>query len=151
MRLGQRSLNKHGALFWEATPCSYLRGAASSSSNSGLPRSAADKEGLFRRRSGGVNYSMTQLDMPTLFVCHGDDGGPRFHPCRQVQEALRAAGIEYGKVIAGHGSPFPFLRGPRPELIRETGTDKLPQLRLPDGTLLNEPRAILSWIKKVHA
>jgi glutathione S-transferase len=20
-------------------------------------------------------------EKPTLFVCHGDDGGPRFHPC----------------------------------------------------------------------
>ena len=46
----------------------------------------------------------------TLFVCHGDDGGPRMHPCRRVQEALRAAGIEYDKVIAAHGSPIPFLR-----------------------------------------
>jgi hypothetical protein len=31
-------------------------------------------------------------EIPTLFVCHGDDGGPRVHPCRRVQEALRAAG-----------------------------------------------------------
>jgi len=30
---------------------------------------------------------------PTLYVCHGDDGGPRIHPCRRVQEALRAEGI----------------------------------------------------------
>jgi hypothetical protein len=27
-------------------------------------------------------------ETPTLFVCHGDDGGPRMHPCRRVQEAL---------------------------------------------------------------
>jgi hypothetical protein len=27
-----------------------------------------------------------------------------------VQEALRAANIDYDKVIAGHGSPWPFLR-----------------------------------------
>lgn len=38
------------------------------------------------------------MPTPTLFVCHGDDGGPRFHPCRRVQEALRAADIEYEKV-----------------------------------------------------
>jgi len=37
-------------------------------------------------------------ETPTLFVCHGDDGGPRRHPCRRVQEALRGAGIEYDKV-----------------------------------------------------
>jgi hypothetical protein len=35
---------------------------------------------------------------PTLYVCHGDDGGPRMHPCRRVQEAMRAKGIEYGWV-----------------------------------------------------
>ena len=32
--------------------------------------------------------SMAQ-ETPTLYVCHGDDGGPRMHPCRRVQEALR--------------------------------------------------------------
>ena len=39
-------------------------------------------------------------ETPTLFVCHGDDGGPRMHPCRRVQEALRAKGIAYEKVVA---------------------------------------------------
>jgi hypothetical protein len=52
-------------------------------------------------------------ETPTLYVCHGDDGGPRRHPCRRVQEALRAAGIEYEKVIAAHGHPIPFLRKAR--------------------------------------
>jgi glutathione S-transferase len=86
-------------------------------------------------------------ETPTLFVCHGDDGGPRMHPCRRVQEALRAAGIEYDKVIAGHGSPFPFLRkGSREELRDATGTTKLPALKLPDGTVIAHSRAILSWI-----
>jgi len=37
--------------------------------------------------------------VPILYVCHGDDGGPRIHPCRRVQEALNEAGIEYEKVI----------------------------------------------------
>ena len=23
-------------------------------------------------------------ETPTLFVCHGDEGGPRIHPCRRV-------------------------------------------------------------------
>jgi hypothetical protein len=46
-------------------------------------------------------------ETPTLFVCHGGDRGPRVHPCRRVQEALRAAGIEYDKVVAAHGSPIP--------------------------------------------
>jgi glutathione S-transferase len=88
-------------------------------------------------------------ETPTLFVCHGDDGGPRMHPCRRVQEALRAAGIEYNKVIAGHGSPIPFLRkGSRDALCEATGTTKLPTLKLPDGTVITPSRAILSWISE---
>lgn len=84
---------------------------------------------------------------PTLFVCHGDDGGPRIHPCRRVQEALRAAGIEYRKVIAARGNPIPFLRkGSREELQAATGDTKLPALKLADGTVLKHSRAILSWI-----
>jgi hypothetical protein len=86
---------------------------------------------------------------PTLFVCHGDDGGPRIHPCRRLQEALRAAGIEYDKVIAGHGSPIPLLRkGSRQELQDATGATKLPALKLHDGTVITHSRAILSWISE---
>ena len=84
---------------------------------------------------------------PTLYVCHGDDGGPRVHPCRRVQEALRAEGIEYDKVIAAHGSPIPFLRkGSREDLRAATGDTKLPTLKLPDGTTLKSSRAILRWV-----
>ena len=86
---------------------------------------------------------------PTLFVCHGDDGGPPFHPCRRVQEALRDAEIEYQKVIAGHGSPIPFLRrGSRDQLLAATGTKKLPTLKLPDGTVVSHSRAILAWVRE---
>jgi hypothetical protein len=85
----------------------------------------------------------------TLFVCHGDDGGPRMHPCRRVQEALRDAGIEHEKVIGGHGNPIPFLRkGSREELRQATGSTKLPTLKLADGTVLASSKAILSWIKQ---
>jgi glutathione S-transferase len=88
-------------------------------------------------------------DSPTLFVCHGDDGGPRMHPCRRVQEALHEAGIEYDKVIAAHGSPFPFMRkGSREELRAATGATKLPALKLPDGTVITHSRAISSWINQ---
>ena len=84
---------------------------------------------------------------PTLFVCHGDDGGPRIHPCRRVQEALRDAGIEYDKVVAAHGNPIPFLRkGSRDELRAATGDTKLPALKLPDGTVLTHSRDILAWV-----
>lgn len=86
-------------------------------------------------------------DKPTLFVCHGDDGGPKVHPCRRVQEALRDADIEYDKVIAAHGSPIPFLRkGSREELRAQTGDKKLPALKFPDGAVISHSRAILSWV-----
>jgi glutathione S-transferase len=91
-------------------------------------------------------------DKPTLYVCHGDSGGPRLHPCRRVQEALQAAGIEYDKVIAGHGNPFPFLRkGSREELRAATGDTKLPTLKLSDGTVMTHSREILSWISEQKA
>jgi glutathione S-transferase len=86
---------------------------------------------------------------PTLYVCHGDEGGPSIHPCRRVQEAMQAAGIEYDKVIAASGNPIPFLRkGSRDELRAATGAEKLPALKLPDGTVLTHSRAILGWVKE---
>ena len=86
-------------------------------------------------------------DRPTLYVCHGDEGGPKMHPCRRVQEALKERGIEYEKVVAGHGSPIPFLRkGSREELRQATGETKLPAMKLPDGTVITHSRAILNWV-----
>jgi glutathione S-transferase len=91
-------------------------------------------------------------ERPTLYVCHGDDGGPRIHPCRRVQEALREAGIPYDKVIAAHGNPIPFLRrGSREELVQATGAKKLPTLKLPDGTVISHSRAIQRWISDQRA
>jgi len=64
-----------------------------------------------------------------------------------VQEALRAAGIEYNKVISGHGSPVPFLRkGSRDALREATGGTKLPALKLSDGMVITHSRDILSWV-----
>jgi len=86
-------------------------------------------------------------EIPTLYVCHGDNGGPKMHPCGRVQEALRAKGIRYEKVIAAHGNPMPFLRkGSRAELREATGATKLPALKLPDGTVITHSKAILAWI-----
>jgi glutathione S-transferase len=83
----------------------------------------------------------------TLYVCHGDDGGPRVHPCRRVQQALREKEIAYDKVVAAHGNPIPFLRkGSREDLRAATGSTKLPALKLPDGTVLTHSRKILDWI-----
>ena len=91
-------------------------------------------------------------DMPTLYVCHGDEGGPKVHPCRRVQEAMYAKGIEYEKVIAAHGSPIPLLRkGSRDELKAATGATKLPVLKLADGTVITHSRAILAWIDQQPA
>jgi glutathione S-transferase len=86
-------------------------------------------------------------ETPTLYVCQGDTGGPKMHPCRRVQEAMREAGIEYDKVIAAHGSPIPLLRkGSRDELEAATGAKKLPALKLPDGRVITHSRAILRWV-----
>jgi glutathione S-transferase len=88
-------------------------------------------------------------ETPTLYVCHGDDDGPRIHPCRRVQEALRDAGIAYDKVVAAHGSPFPFMRkGSREDLRAATGDTKLPAMRLADGAVLTHSRAIFAWIRE---
>ncbi len=85
-------------------------------------------------------------------MCHGDEGGPKVHPCRRVQEAMHAKGITYEKVIAGHGSPFPFLRkGSRDELKAATGQEKLPALKLADGTVITHSRAILAWVDRQPA
>jgi hypothetical protein len=103
--------------------------------------------GTGRLRIEPTNRRTMMAEIPTLFVCHGDDGGPRIHPCRRVQEGLRAAEIEYDKVIAAHGSPLPFMRkGPRDDLRAATGDTKLPALKLPDGTVITSSRAILSWV-----
>lgn len=91
----------------------------------------------------------TEVPTPTLYVCHGDDGGVRIHPCRRVQERMRTKHIAYDKVIAAHGSPLPFLRkGSREDLRAATGDDKLPALKLPDGTVLKHSRAILAWVDR---
>jgi glutathione S-transferase len=98
--------------------------------------------------SSGCRGSLRAMqDNPTLYVCHGDDGGPRMHPCRRVQEALREKGIAYEKVVAAHGNPIPFLRkGSREDLRAATGDTKLPALKLPDGTVLTHSKPILGWI-----
>lgn len=87
--------------------------------------------------------------IPTLYVCHGDDQGPRVHPCKRVQDALRAAGIEYTRVTGGHGHPIPFLRrGSRERVRQATGDVKLPALVLADGTVLTHSKEILRWVEQ---
>ncbi len=91
---------------------------------------------------------MSTPEKPTLYVCHGDEGGPKFHPCRRVQGALQDAGIPYEKVIAAHGNPIPFLRKDAREVLRAaTGGDKVPALKLADGTVITPSKAILAWVE----
>src|ERR1700737_3929020 len=95
---------------------------------------------------------MTDADKPTLYVCHGDEGGPSMHPCRRVQAAMKGAGIDYDKVIAGPGRPFGIgMKGKRDELEQRIGVRKLPALRLPDGTVIVHSPAILRWVKQQRA
>jgi glutathione S-transferase len=87
-------------------------------------------------------------DKLTLYVCHIDEGGPRPHACRRAQEALRASGHDPEKVIAGKGIPFGlFTTGRRPELKAMSGQEKLPVMKLPDGTVLNGSANIIAWAK----
>jgi hypothetical protein len=84
----------------------------------------------------------------TLYVCHHDEGGPGPHPCRKAQRALRDAGHDFEKVIDGKGKPFGlFTTGARPELKEMSGQEKLPVLRLADGSTVNGGANIVAWAK----
>jgi glutathione S-transferase len=84
----------------------------------------------------------------TLYVCNIDDGGPPPHACKRAQRALRAEGHEFDKVIAARGIPFGlFTTGRRPELKKLSGQEKLPVLRLPDGTTVNGSADIIAWAR----
>lgn len=86
-------------------------------------------------------------DIPTLYVCHGDDGGPRFYPCRRVRRrpcGPTASSTE--RSIAAHGHPVPVLRkGSRDDLRAATGHTKLPTLKLADGATYVHSKAIIAW------
>jgi glutathione S-transferase len=87
-------------------------------------------------------------DKMTLYVCHIDDGGPPPHACKRAQRALRAAGHDFDKVIAGRGIPFAlFTTGRRPELKKLSGQEKLPVLQLANGTIINGSGNIIAWAR----
>jgi glutathione S-transferase len=84
----------------------------------------------------------------TLYVCHIDDGGPPPHACKRAQRALRAAGHQFDKVIAGQGRPFGlFTKGRRPELKRMSDQEKLPVLQLADGATISGSAKIIAWAR----
>ena len=84
----------------------------------------------------------------TLYVCNIDDGGPPPHACKRAQRALRAASHEFDKVIAGRGIPFAlFTTGRRPEIKELSGQEKLPVLRLLDGSTINGSANVIAWAR----
>ena len=85
-------------------------------------------------------------DKLTLYVCHIDMGGPPPHACKRAQNALRAAGHDFDKVIAGKGIPFGlFTTGRRPDLKALSGQEKLPVMELPDGQVISGSKNIITW------
>jgi glutathione S-transferase len=87
----------------------------------------------------------------TLLVCHIDEGGPPPHACKRAQRALRDAGHEFDKQVAGRGRIFGlFTTGRRPELKALSGQEKLPVLKLPDGTTVSGSASIIAWARE-HA
>jgi glutathione S-transferase len=85
----------------------------------------------------------------TLYTCHIDRGGPAVHPCRRAHEALEEAGHSYETVVFDRNRPFGlFTRGRRPELKELSGQEKLPVLRLPDGTTVNGSNDIVRWARE---
>ena len=93
------------------------------------------------------------MDKPTLYVCHGDTKGAPFHPCAKVQKQLNELGVDYDKVIGGKGNPIKFLRSDEARaVVREaTGDDKMPAMKLADGTVLTHSKAILEWAERQKA
>jgi hypothetical protein len=82
----------------------------------------------------------------TLLVCHLDDGGLPPHACKRAQRALRTAGHDFDKIVAARGVLFGlFTTGRRPGLKRLSGQERLPVLRLPDGSTINGSTNIIAW------
>jgi hypothetical protein len=90
-------------------------------------------------------------DQLTLYVCHINEGGPKPHACRRAIEALRVGGHDFEKIVYGKGIPFGlFTKGKRPDLKEMSGQEKLPVLKLPDGSTVNGGSNIVEWAKE-HA
>ncbi|MEA2298145.1 MAG: hypothetical protein QOF77_1081 [Solirubrobacteraceae bacterium] len=86
----------------------------------------------------------------TLYVCELDEEGPRSHPCRIAGEALRDAGHNFEKIMTDKRRPGGVLvKGKRPELLEATGQEKLPALKLTDGTtIIVGSRPIRDWARE---
>jgi glutathione S-transferase len=87
-------------------------------------------------------------DQLTLYVCHINEGGPKPHACRRAIEALRENGHDFEKIVYGKGIPFGlFTKGKRPDLKEMSGQEKLPVLKLADGSTVNGGSNIVEWAK----
>ena len=96
--------------------------------------------------------SKSAADIPeglVLLTCSVDDAGSKLHPCQRAHAALREAGHEYETVIFDRNRPFGlFTGGKRPELKKISGQEKLPVLRLADGSTVNGGGEIAAWAKE---
>jgi len=85
---------------------------------------------------------------PTLLTCDLDRGGPKLHPCRKCHDALEEAGHSYETEIFDKNRPMGlFAKGKRPQLKELTGQEKLPVLRLADGTYVTGSKNVIAWAK----
>jgi hypothetical protein len=57
------------------------------------------------------------------------------HPCWRVEKALQDMGIEYERVP---GSPMPWQRGRRTELIEKSGGNRYPAIEFENGRVYRE-------------
>jgi Glutathione S-transferase, N-terminal domain len=85
-----------------------------------------------------------------LYICYGTFHSPRpgGHPCRNADEALKAAGYK-PEVIKSYGlgllpGIFNQTKGRR-EVKKLTGSYMVPVLVLDDGTVIQDSQKIADW------
>ena len=84
-----------------------------------------------------------------LYTCHIDRGGPPIHACRRAHDALEEAGHQYRTEVFARNRPMGIgTKGRRPELKKMSGQEKLPVLKLPDGSTVNGSSDILKWARE---
>ena len=84
-----------------------------------------------------------------LYTCHFDRGGVPLHPCKRAHSALEEAGHEYRTEVFARNKPFGLATsGKRPELKKMSGQEKLPVLKLPNGSTVNGSGDIMKWARE---
>ena len=85
-----------------------------------------------------------------LYVCWGTFQTPRpgGHPCRNAEQALRAAGHNPDvKKVYGLGVLPGFLNPTRKEVRELTGSDWVPVLVTDDGQVVQDSKRIVEWAR----